>query len=156
MNAKVIEQRGVVQRVDGGQAFVALARGGCSGCAHSCGIGQLASGRAAPLLPFEVAEGCDIEVGDQVDIVLRESYLTASALVGYLFPAFAMLLGAWAGATVDGSDGGAALGAIAGFLAALVVVRLVIRLAPGLLPGPRLIHLPQHSNVSQQEFHHER
>ena len=156
MNAKVIEHRGVVHRVENGKAIVAMETGGCSSCGQgsSCGIGKMASDRGATLLAFEV--GTDIRAGDQVNIVLRESCLTVSALFGYLFPAFAMLLGAWFGASADGSDGAAALGAMAGFLAALAIVRIVIRLAPGLSPAPRLSLLPSHSHVSQQEFHHER
>lgn len=58
-----------------------------------------------------------------------------SALLGYLFPAAAMLAGAWLGALSDGSDGAAALGAIAGFLAALAAARVVL----GLLPAPQPI-----------------
>ena len=154
MNARVIKHLGLVQRVEGGQAIVAMATGGCSSCGQGshCGIGKLASGRATTLLPFEV--GAEVRVGDQVCIVLRESCLTVSALFGYLFPAIAMLLGAWFGTTVDGSDGATALGAVAGFLAALAIVRLVVRRLPGLLPGPRLIRRP--NPISQEEFHHER
>ena len=57
---------------------------------------------------------------------------------------------------VSRGDGAKVLGASAGFLAALVIVRIVIWLVPGLLPAPRLSLLPNHSHVSQQEFHHER
>ena len=155
MSAGMIEHRGIVQRIDADQAIVAMETAGCSSCGQggSCGIGKMASGRAATLLTLPA--GPDLRVGDAVSIVLPQSRLTLSALLGYLFPAFAMLLGAGLGATLDGSDAATALGAIAGFLGALVISRVAIGLIPGLLPTPQLISLSSHSNVSQQEFHHE-
>lgn len=156
MNAKMIEHRGIVQRVEGGKAIVAMETAGCSSCGQgsSCGIGKMASGRAATLLTLPAS--ADLRAGDLVSIALPENRLTLSALLGYLFPAFAMLLGAWLGSALDGSDGATALGAIAGFLGALAIARVVIGLIPGLMPAPQLIPLSTHSNLSHQEFHHER
>ncbi|MBK7415410.1 MAG: SoxR reducing system RseC family protein [Dechloromonas sp.] len=94
--------------------------------------------------------------GDMVMIGLPASRLTFSALLGYLFPAFAMIFGAWLGSLSDGSDGATALGAMAGFLGALAIARIAIGLVPDLMPAPRLITSSPHSNLSQQEFHHER
>lgn len=155
MSAGMIEHRGIVQRVEAGKAIVAMETSGCSSCGQggSCGIGKMASGRAATLLTLPTT--ADLKAGDLVSIALPESRLTLSALLGYLFPAFAMLIGAWLGATLVGSDGGTALGAMAGFLAALAIARILIGLIPGLLPTPQLISQSSHSNVSQQEFHHE-
>ncbi|MDP3539946.1 MAG: SoxR reducing system RseC family protein [Azonexus sp.] len=151
----MIEHRGIVQQVDGGKAIVAMETGGCSSCGHgsSCGIGKMASGRPATLLTLPVSG--DIKAGDMVMIGLPASRLTLSALLGYLFPAFAMIFGAWLGSLLDGSDGATALGAIVGFLGALAIARVVIGLVPGLMPAPQLIPLSSHSNVSQQEFHHD-
>jgi len=151
MSAPTIEHRGIVQSIDNGQAIVAMETAGCGCCSQSgsCGIGQMASGRPATLLTLPIS-GNDLRAGDQVTIALPQSRLTVSALLGYLFPAFAMLLGAWLGATLDGSDGATALGAIGGFLGALAIARLAIGLLPGLLPAPQL--LP----VSHLENHHER
>ena len=156
MSAKFIEHRGIVQRVEGGQAIVAMETSGCSSCKQgsSCGIGKMASGRAATLLTLPI--NGDIKAGDLVSIVLPENSVTLSALFGYLFPAMAMVFGAWFGATLDGSDGATALGAIGGFLGALALVRLVLLLAPGLMPAPQMIPLANDSKLSQQEFHHER
>jgi nitrogen fixation protein NifX len=78
-----------------------------------------------------------------------------SALLGYLFPAIAMLIGAWLGAAFNGSDQATALGAVLGFIGALAIARLVIGLMPGLMPVPQLIPLSSQTQVSQQEFHHE-
>ncbi len=155
MSAGMVEHRGVIRRIEGGKAVVVMETGGCSSCGHgsSCGIGKMASGRPATLLTLPA--GPEFQPGDLVSIALSESRLTLSALMGYLFPAFAMLLGAWLGATLDGSDGATALGAVAGFLGALAISRLAFGLLPGLMPIPRLVSLSGHSNVSSQEFHHE-
>jgi sigma-E factor negative regulatory protein RseC len=149
MSAGLIEHRGIVQRVDDGRAIVAMETAGCGSCAQgsSCGIGQLAGGRPATLLTLPV--GGDIRAGDTVLIGLPPSRLTLSALLGYLFPAFAMLFGAGLGAILEGSDGATALGAIVGFLGALAIARLVIGLVPGLLPVPQLI------SALPLENHHE-
>jgi sigma-E factor negative regulatory protein RseC len=151
MSTGMIEHRGIVQRVEGGQAVVAMETAGCSSCGQgsSCGIGKMASGRPATLLTLPVSG--DVRAGDLVSIALPESKLSLSALLGYLFPAFAMLLGAWLGATLDGSDGATALGAIAGFLGALAIARVVIGLIPGLMPAPQLIPISNDSPAFPKE-----
>ena len=70
-----------------------------------------------------------------------------------------MLLGAWLGASHDGSDGATAIGAIAGFVGALLVLRILVGLVPGLMPAPELNLLVTDSvlsKLSQKELHHER
>lgn len=49
MSAAPIEHRGVVQRVEGGLAIVAMETAGCASCGQggSCGIGKMAVGRPA-------------------------------------------------------------------------------------------------------------
>ena len=155
MSSNLIEHRGVVQRVDDGLAIVAMETAGCASCGQgsSCGIGKMAAGRPATLLTLPV--GSDIHAGDLVSIALPESKLTLSAVLGYLFPAFAMIFGAWLGAALEGSDGATAFGAMVGFLLALAIARIVIALVPGLLPAPKLIPIASQTQVSQQEFHHE-
>lgn len=155
MSSAMIEHRGIVQRVEDGQAIVAMETAGCSSCGQggSCGIGKMASGRPATLLTLPVSG--NVKAGDLVTIGLPQSKLTLSALLGYLFPAFAMLFGAWLGAAFDGSDGATALGAIAGFLGALALARLLIGLIPGLLPAPQLIPVSQQSNVFPKEQYHD-
>ena len=156
MSERMIEHRGIVQRLEGGKAIVAMETASCSSCGQgaSCGIGKMASGRAATLLTLPAS--ADLRVGDPVCIALPESRLTLSALLGYLFPAFAMLLGAALGSSLEGTDGATALGAMAGFLGALAIARVLIGQIPDLLPSPQLISLSRTSNHSQQEFHHER
>ena len=156
MNANIIEHRGIVQSVTDGQAVVAMETSGCGSCKQgsSCGIGKLASGRPATLLTLPV-DG-DVQPGDSVSIALPESRVTISALLGYLFPAIAMLIGAGLGASHEGSDEATALGAMVGFLGSLALARIALWVIPGLLPAPQLIALSTESIISQQEFHHER
>lgn len=153
MSAKMIEHRGIVQRIDGDRVLVVMETAGCASCGQgsSCGVGKMAAGRPATVLTLPLVVG--MQVGDAVAIGLPENRLTLSALLGYLFPAFAMLFGAWLGATFEGSDGATAVGAIGGFLSALIVARIVIGLVPGLLPVPQLI--PQPIPISHPEKHHE-
>ena len=155
MATNMIEHRGIVQRVADGQALVAIETAGCSSCGQgsSCGVGKMAAGRPATLLTIPVS--ADIKAGDFVLIGLPESKLTLSALLGYLFPAFAMLAGAWLGASQEGSDGGTALGAIVGFLGALAIARLRIGLVPGLMPEPQLIPIQPQSTVFPKEHEHD-
>ena len=148
MSARMIEHRGIVHRVDGGKDIVAMETAGCSSCGQgsSCGIGKMASGRPATMLTIPVSG--DIKAGDLVLIGLPESKLTLSALLGYLFPAFAMLLGAWLGSSIEeGSDAATALGAIA----ALVIARIAIGLVPNLMPVPQLIPVSKQSPTFRQE-----
>lgn len=152
MTTKMIEHRGVVQHVESGLAIVAIETAGCADCGqgNSCGVGKLAAGRPATLLTLPV--GGDVRAGDLVSIALPESKLTLSALLGYLFPAFAMLLGAALGASFEqGGDAATALGAIAGFVAALVIARIAIGLVPGLMPAPQLIPLSRQDHTFPQE-----
>ena len=151
MSAGMIEHRGIVQRVDGGKAVVAMETAGCASCGQgsSCGVGKMAAGRPATLLTVPVSG--DIRAGDVVIVGLPENRLTLSALMGYLFPAFAMLLGAWLGSTLAESDAATALGAIAGFLAALVVARIAIAIMPTLMPAPMLKPLSIRTSPFSQE-----
>ena len=159
MSTPLIEHRGIVQRVENGKAIVAMETAGCSSCSQSsgCGIGKMASGRSATLLTLPASAG--IKAGDQVSIALPENRLTLTALFGYLFPAIAMLLGAWLGASQDGSDGATAIGAIGRFLGALLTLGILVSWVPELMPLPKLDLLainPGLSKLSQKELNHER
>lgn len=77
-----------------------------------------------------------------------DARLTLPALLGYLFPALAMLPGAALGAvTAPGGDAPLAVGAIAGFLAALVVARIAI----GLPARPQPIPVSRTATTFPQE-----
>lgn len=150
--------RAIVQRVHEGKAIVAMETAGCSSCGQgaNCSIGRLAGGRPATLvaLPTELP----LRPGDEVRVVLSAARVNRSALLGYFFPALAMLAGAGLGAAVDGRDLAAAIGAIAGLLLALAVTRVLSALLPSLMPTPRLVPIPASRPfpTSSQEFSHER
>lgn len=151
MSAGMIEHRGIVQRVEGGKAIVAMETAGCASCGQgsSCGVGKMAAGRPATLLTLPVSG--DIRAGDVVIVGLPENRLTLSALMGYLFPAFAMLLGAWLGSALAETDAATALGAIAGFIVALVLARIAIAIMPTLMPAPMLKPLSIRTSPFSQE-----
>lgn len=140
---------GIVQRVGGGKAVVAVATGGCGGCGHQsgCGIGRLAGGRQQTLVevelpPASAAGGPAVAAGDQVTLLLAKDRLLAAALLGYLLPAITLIAGAVGGSLLAASDGqrdalGAA-GALLGLIAGVALPRLAARRWPGLRLQPRL------------------
>ncbi|MER2518346.1 MAG: SoxR reducing system RseC family protein [Candidatus Accumulibacter phosphatis] len=153
----MIEHRAVVQRVEGGRAILAINLAACASCSQGgCGIGKMGGGRPT-LLTLPVSG--PLRAGDMVVVALPESRLSVAALIGYLFPVLAMLLGAGSAVSLDGSDAAAGLGAIAGLVVALSLGRLLIGRLPGLMPSPqliRLVHQHRISSLSSQEFDHER
>ena len=110
MSAGLVEHRGVIRRIQDGRAVVAMDTGGCRSCGHgaSCGIGKIAGDRPATLLSLQSSPG--LKVGDIVAVTLSERRLNRSALFGYLMPAVGMLVGAWVGQALVGSDGASAVG----------------------------------------------
>ena len=60
--------------------------------------------------------------------MIEHRAMSLSALLGYLFPAFSMIFGAWLGTALNGSESASAIGAIAGFLCALTIARIAIGL----------------------------
>lgn len=151
MNADMIEHRAIVQRIEGDRVIVAMETAGCGSCAQGsqCGIGQLSAGRSATLLTLPLTQS--LQVGDTVTVGLPGGGLKFSALLGYLFPALAMLLGAGIGAFGIGSDAATAFGALCGFAGALILARIVIGLFPAWMPSPQLIS----SQLSPQEHLHD-
>jgi sigma-E factor negative regulatory protein RseC len=131
--------QGTVLAIHDGKATVHLnaapENGGCGACAHgsSCGIGRLSSmnSNAKPergiRLHLDAPQG--IRAGEQVGLLAPKTSLPLLALLGYVFPAFAMLLGAALGQTLYGSeeqsDVPVALFSLLSFLLALGLVRFV-------------------------------
>ena len=152
MNAERLAHRGVVQAIDGDHALVAVDTGGCSSCGHgsSCGVGQLAAGRAATVLRVPAQVG--LRAGDTVTVSVPVRALALSAVLGYVLPALFLLLGAGVGSAV-GSDLTAVLGAFGGFFGAMAVGRLLIVLIPGLRATPQLDSTV--SPIFSEEFHHD-
>jgi sigma-E factor negative regulatory protein RseC len=124
---------------------------GCGACAHAgaCGIGRLAGLRQ----PRDSGRDIDIptasegvRLGDRVCLGAPRAGLPLLALLGYVFPVFAMLLGAALGQFLGG-DVFPALLAIAAFLAALLLVRRIVArwpafFVPSVLPVARFSRIP--------------
>jgi sigma-E factor negative regulatory protein RseC len=142
--------RATVMAVRNGRATVRLdqqTESGCGGCAHgsACGIGRLARRRDAPVLELNALPG--LQAGDTVHLLAPQGSLPRLALLGYVWPAFALLLGAACG-HLWGGDGSAAVGAFLFFLLALGATRLAVTCRPTLCS---LAILP----FSDPESHHE-
>lgn len=134
-----LEHAGVVTSIAGRSAIVEIRTDGCSGCGHGahCGIGQLARERPATRLTVPLDR--PLVPGEVVTVALSARQLERSALLGYLLPAVAMLLGAALGEASGGSDEAAALGALAGLLTAVAVARLALTRIPRLATTPHLL-----------------
>lgn len=151
------EQRGVVRRIEDGRVVVAVEASACGGCAHAggCAAGRLAAPGARLLtLPADapLPIHAPLRVGDTVRLIQPEGRIVLSAVLGYLLPMALLLVGAWFGATLSGSDGGTAFGAACGFLLALAVSRGLLAVLPGLLPPPRAVPLFPPATLSPQEY----
>jgi len=129
--------RGTITALEGGMARVRIDTGGCQGCGQgsSCSIGRMASGRKTEL-SLVAPEG--LEVGQQVTLSLPERGLHTMAIIGYLMPALAMVLGAAIAHAFYEGDGPTAIGAILGFLLSLALIRLIAARAPALMPPPTI------------------
>jgi len=116
---------GVVQSVRNGIAVVAVASGGCSSCGEKsgCAIGRLSGDKKSSLI--EVATSEAVSVGDSVTLSMPQVALHRAALIGYLVPAVALLIGAILGQAFTGTDVGAATGALAGLLAGMIPGRMI-------------------------------
>jgi sigma-E factor negative regulatory protein RseC len=139
MATHMIEHWGMVKRVDHGCATVVVETTGCTACGHGghCAMHRRSGGGLAATVDLPAGES--IKEGDFVTVGLPESRLTFAAVLGYLFPALAALIGAWLGYSLRPSDAGIALGAGGGFIASLVIARLAIAFTPGLSPKPQLL-----------------
>jgi sigma-E factor negative regulatory protein RseC len=151
MTSGMIEHWGMVRRIDDGRATVIVETTACSVCGHCghCCICKSADGALATMLDLPAVHG--LKEGDFVNVGLSESGLSFAALLGYLFPVLATLVGTLAGVLTGGGDSAMALGAAAGFVASLVVARIAIAYTPGLSPSPQLIPVFNQSNPFSKE-----
>lgn len=120
-----VEHQGIVRRVSGGEAVIAVETGGCSGCGHlsGCGVGQLAGRRKETLITLTADVG--LSPGDRVSLSLATGRLGRGAFIGYFLPALAMVAGAAAGGATIGSDAGTALGLGIGLATGLGLARVL-------------------------------
>lgn len=103
----------------------------CGSCAaqKGCGHGmmnRISEGRRSLIraLPGKL-QPADCAVDDEVSISIPEEVILRGSLVVYILPLVAMLLGAWAGASVIplSEDAAGGLGAVLGFTLGFALVR---------------------------------
>ncbi|MDR3323099.1 MAG: SoxR reducing system RseC family protein [Zoogloeaceae bacterium] len=118
-----------VMTVHNGKATVQLEKQADGGCAHgsACGIGRLTRWRDAAVLEVNAPPG--LQAGDSVRLLAPQSGLPRLALLGYVWPSFALLLGAAFGHFLDG-DSLAAFGALVFFLLAQGATRFAVAHRP--------------------------
>ncbi|MDR2239485.1 MAG: SoxR reducing system RseC family protein [Zoogloeaceae bacterium] len=115
----MMEQEAIVARVEGGHACVEIGSGG--GCGHCHEAGGCQSGILGRIFrnkprQFRLPNHIGAMPGERVIVRVDEGATLRAALLTYLLPALCLLLGAAAGAALNGGgDAGAALGALAGF-----------------------------------------
>jgi len=123
-----IVRRGEVISVVHDRALVRLEPApGCSACGNrgSCG-----SGDAKPRL-IEMVTPAHAQAGDIVTVSIPAASLSLAAMLGYLLPPVALLVGAIAAAQLYSSDLAAVIGAALGLAAGVLAARLASRLAFG-------------------------
>lgn len=132
-----VERCGEVVRFSQGRAQIRLEpNAGCAGCGsrHAC-----ASGDTAPLM-IELAMPGDAQAGDRVTVAMPAASLTLAALLGYLLPPVALLVGAIVANLAFGSDLAAVLGAVLGLFAGVLAARVTATLAFGRTLSPAIRH----------------
>ncbi len=116
----MLETRAIVIKVEGREAVVeSVQGGGCGACGGSkgCGSGKLAEAFCVRPRQFRALNEINAQVGEEVEISVRDGALFRSALTLYGLPLVSLFAGAASGARWFGGDGGAAIGALAGLLA---------------------------------------
>lgn len=112
--------KGRVASLDGNEALIVTERNsGCAGCGSQSGCGtatlsKLFSPRNAR--PLKVANTLGAKVGDEVLLSIMESHLFKHSLMAYGLPLIGLIVLAWLGLAVTGSDGVSILGGLLGLL----------------------------------------
>lgn len=125
----MIEERGRVVAIERDALWIeTVQRSGCHGCAakSGCGTGLLGdfwSKASQVRVPASKSQLGDVGLHDTVVIGIQENTLAVSALVVYLLPLLALVVGAVVGESLF-SEPGAILGALSGFLLGGLAVRL--------------------------------
>jgi len=124
----IIEESGRVIAVEGSDAWVVTQRKtACGACSanKACGTGLMAKAFSFERqIKIKVANQYDAAVGDEVILGIDDRIVLRSALLMYLMPIIALILGAYAGKTMmqdlwlGGSD---IISAVSGLLAMMMV-----------------------------------
>ena len=120
----MIDAKGTITAVNGDTAEVLMDETGCCRCHEEGGCGGHNLGKmlcASPRL-FQVLNPGKSAVGDRVTIVVAEGAVRRSALLVYVVPLLALLVGALGGSALAG-EVGAIVGAVGGLLGAWLILR---------------------------------
>lgn len=139
--ANSVEHTGVVEKVADGRITISVALDGCASCGHGSSCGMAALTRQQSVTRMEFAAPPGMQAGDTVTLSMPASGMGRFALLGYLLPALALVIGAALGSAIGGSDAGTALGALLGFVIAMFAARLLTRR----LPTPMILTNPSPS-----------
>lgn len=118
----MLETRAIVIKLEGREAVVeSLQGGGCGACgSQGCGSGKLAEALCVRPRQFRALNEANAQVGEEVEISVKDGALFRSALTLYGLPLVALfagaVLGAYGSAGAAESDGGAAMGALVGLV----------------------------------------
>jgi sigma-E factor negative regulatory protein RseC len=154
----MLETRAIVIKIEGREALVeAIGSGGCGACGGSaCGSGKLAEAFCVRPRQFLARNEVHAQVGEEVEITVKDGALFRSALILYGLPLVSLFAGAVSGAHWLGAasrDGGAAIGAFAGLLAgfALAAVIAARQRRAGMTASPSI---SRRSTMGHQQFTH--
>ncbi len=138
---QMISVPGVVRALDGKQAIVEVAQGGCGRCHEEggCGGQQLTQMFCSGPKTYRVDNTPGVTVGDKVVIGIASGSVRRVANFAYIFPLTVAMVCAAVGS--QWSDGLAILAAAVGLVAAFAYVRFHSLRAPGsALDRPRIIN----------------
>lgn len=124
MNEEHSTVQAVVRAVDGGEAVVEVAQGGCGRCHEEggCGGQNLTQMFCTTPKTYRVANDIGAGVGDGVQIAIGPGSIRKMANLAYGLPLLAAIGGAMLGGTVNG-DAGAIWGALAGLALSFAYLR---------------------------------
>lgn len=120
----MIDAQGIITACHGDTAEVLMDETGCGRCHEDGGCGGNNIGKLLCNSPrtFEVLNPGQSAIGERVTVVIAEGAVRRSALLAYVVPLLALLVGALGGSAVAG-DVGAIAGAVAGLLGAWWALR---------------------------------
>lgn len=126
------EIRAVVRAVEGDQAFVDVAQGGCGRCHEQggCGGQQLTQMFCGGQKSYRVRNEMGARVGDTVTVAIAAGAVRHGANLAYGLPVIGLVLGAVVGMELDG-DLGAIFGAMFGLGVTWTCVRFTLRAQGG-------------------------
>jgi len=122
----------VVRGLEGQEALVEVAQGGCGRCHEEggCGGQHLTQMFCSNAKTYRVQNTVGAAIGDHVTVAIAAGSVRRTANLAYGFPLLGLLIGALLGMSFAG-DAGAMLGAGGGLLLSFVYIRFRLRREAG-------------------------